>query len=95
MLCHSNERDEWGKIKSVFQSVFFQKENRPETYVPKRFFFGAGNRNRTDLHSLEGCYTSRCTIPALVAVIIPWRRAKVQRENHKIRPLHRRGFPVR
>ena len=49
MLCHSNERDEWGKIKSVFQSVFFQKENRPET-------FGAGNRNRTVAPVLTGWY---------------------------------------
>ena len=56
MLCHSNERDEWGKIKSVFQSVFFQKENRPETYVPRRFFFGAGNRNRTVAPVLTGWY---------------------------------------
>ena len=32
-------------------------------------FFGAGNGNRTHLHSLEGCYTSRCTIPAITGVL--------------------------
>ena len=32
-------------------------------------FSGAGNGNRTHLHSLEGCYTSRCTMPAFALTV--------------------------